>query len=87
MIVHTRAALIKHVRGAVKSFGGRLNQCAASCFHRQVVDHIPDELALALLPIVRLIAEMSVQVRDFRQAPRGTPSALGATTRWMQMTR
>jgi transposase len=64
-IVRTRAALINHVRGAVKSFGGRLKLCSASSFHKQVADHIPEELALALLPMVRLIAEMSVQVKEF----------------------
>jgi transposase len=64
-IVKSRAALINHVRGAVKSFGGRIKLCSTSGFHNQATEQIPRELSPALLPIVRLIEELSSQVKDF----------------------
>ncbi len=43
-LVRTRTQLINHVRGAVKSVGGRLPSSSAPSFPRKVGDHIPEEL-------------------------------------------
>jgi len=64
-IVRARVALINHVRGAVKSVGGRVKGCSTCTFHKQITQQIPLELSPALLPLVHLIEELSSQVKDF----------------------
>jgi transposase len=65
MAVDSRTALINHVRGAVKSFGSRIPLCSTPSFHRRAEEHLPTELRAALLPIMRLIAELSIEVKKF----------------------
>src|SRR5262245_22784184 len=43
-LVRARTKLINHVRGAVKSLGGRIKPCSAEAFSRRAVEHIPVEL-------------------------------------------
>jgi transposase len=78
MAVDSRTALVNHVRGAVKSFGHRIPMCSTSCFHDRAKEHLPDELRSALLPILRLIGELSVEIKQFdthieRMADEGFP--------------
>ena len=61
-LVRTRTALINHVRGAVKAHGGRLPRCSAPAFPRKAADAIPEELRLALLPHLELIAHLSREI-------------------------
>jgi transposase len=61
----SRTALINHVRGAVKSFGLRLPTCSPDSFHRRVLAHLPEELAPALEPIVRLIGQATDEIKNF----------------------
>jgi len=63
--VASRTALINHVRGAIKSFGLRLPTCSPDGFHRRVLAHLPKELAPALEPIVRLISQATVEIKNF----------------------
>ena len=60
-----RTKLINHVRGAVKSFGGRLPKCTAENFHNKVAEHLPRELASALEPILGTIASMTERIREY----------------------
>ncbi len=48
-LVRARTGLICHVRGAVKSLGGRLPGCGAEVFAKKAENHIPPELG-RLLP-------------------------------------
>ena len=48
-LVSTRTQLVNHVRGAVKSFGGRLPKCPARSFHNKAAEHIPEALRPALV--------------------------------------
>ena len=50
-VVRTGTALINHVRGAVKSMGGRIPDCAANSFAKKAGSHIPELLQAALLPL------------------------------------
>jgi transposase len=45
-LVSARTQLVNHVRGAVKSFGGRLPKCPARSFHSKAAEHIPEDLGL-----------------------------------------
>ncbi len=65
LAVESRTALINHVRGAVKSFGDRIPLCSTPSFHRRAIEHVPAELRAALLPILRLIAELSAEVKNY----------------------
>jgi transposase len=38
-LVGARTQLVNHVRGAVKSFGGRLPKCPAVSFHKRAPEH------------------------------------------------
>ena len=43
-LVGCRTQLVNHVRGAVKSFGGRLPKGPARSFHKRAAEHIPEAL-------------------------------------------
>lgn len=64
-LVHARSGLINHVRGAVKSLGGRLSRCSAEAFPRQVRDEVPAALHAALTPMLDVIAEVSRRIAGF----------------------
>src|SRR5215204_5460853 len=55
-LVGARTQLVNHVRGTVKSFGGRLPKCPAVSFHTKAAGHIPEVLMPALGPVLEQIA-------------------------------
>jgi transposase len=64
-LVGTRTKLVNHVRGAVKSFGGRLPKCTAQTFHKKVAEYLPGELTSALEPILETIASLTERIKDY----------------------
>ena len=64
-LVGTRTQLVNHVRGAVKSFGGRLPKCPATSFHNKAAEHIPGALMPALGPILEQIGSLTQRIRDY----------------------
>lgn len=66
-LVSARSKLINHVRGAVKSLGGRVVSCSADSFHDKAPESIPKELHGALSPVVKIIGELTKQVRRYDQ--------------------
>jgi transposase len=58
-LVQARTQLVNHVRGAVKSVGGRLPQCSTASFPGQVRAAIPEALRPALGPVLDLITAVS----------------------------
>jgi transposase len=60
--VSVRTALINHVRGAVKSVGGRLPACSAEAFPKRAVGEIPEGVRAALMPMVEMIADLSHRI-------------------------
>src|SRR5215204_7682257 len=64
-LVGSRTQLVNHVRGAVKSFGGRLPKCPAVSFHNRAAEHIPEALLPALGPIVEQIGSLTERIRDY----------------------
>jgi len=64
-LVGCRTQLVNHVRGAVKSFGGRLPKCPARSFHKKAPEHIPEALWPALGPILETIGSLTERIRDY----------------------
>lgn len=62
-LVKTRTSLINHARGLVKSNGARLDACSAGSFARRCSEQIPAELAPALEPIIKTIAQLTEQIK------------------------
>jgi transposase len=66
-LVGCRTQLVNHVRGAVKSFGGRLPKGPAVSFHKNAAEHIPEALWPALGPILETIASLTERIRDYER--------------------
>jgi transposase len=64
-LVDCRTQLVNHVRGAVKSFGGRLPKGPARSFHKRAKEHIPEPLLPALGPILEQIGSLTERIRDY----------------------
>jgi len=64
-LVSARTQLVNHVRGAVKSFGGRLPKCPARSFHNKAAEHIPEALRPALGPVLETIRSLTQRIRDY----------------------
>ena len=70
-VVRTRTKLINHVRGAVKSVGGRIGRCSAEAFAKRAVRELPEGVGEALLPLLELIEELTARIRAYdRQIER-----------------
>jgi transposase len=65
VLVGCRTQLVNHVRGAVKSFGGRLPKCPARSFHKKVVEHIPEALWPAIEPLLETIGSLTERIREY----------------------
>src|SRR5687767_6155710 len=66
-LVGCRTQLVNHVRGAVKSFGGRLPKCPARSFHNKAPEHIPEALMPALEPILERIGSLTQRIRQYER--------------------
>jgi len=84
--VHTRTQLVNHVRGAVKSAGGRLPKCSTHSVARHVERAIPEELRAALTPVLALIERVSADIIAYdRQVEQRATTQDPATTRLRQV--
>ena len=64
-LVGARTQLVNHVRGAVKSFGGRLPKCPARTFHKRASELIPEALLAALEPILVQIGSLTERIGQY----------------------
>ena len=64
-LVKNRSNLINHVRGSVKSLGERLPSCSTESFHKQAVAHMPEELQSTFQSILKLIEQISLEIKTF----------------------
>ena len=70
-LIRSRTLLVNHVRGAVKSVGGRLPRCSTPSFGSKAAPHLPEELKQTLAPVLETIVELSGRVRGYdRQIER-----------------
>src|SRR5919109_3884310 len=61
-LVQARTQLVNHVRGAVKSVGGRLPKCSTESFPRRVREAIPEGLRPALTPLLEVIEAVTKEL-------------------------
>jgi transposase len=62
-LVKCRSMLISHVRGVVKSLGGRLPECSAESFHHKVKPHVPDSVGAVLEETLKEIQSLTGRIR------------------------
>lgn len=67
-LVRVRTKLINHVRGAVKSQGGRVGRHSADAFARLAVPEIPPLLQPALAPLLETAAGVTAQIHAYDRA-------------------
>lgn len=61
--VTARARMVTAVRGIVKSTGARLKVCSTGAFASRALADCPEPLRLALLPLLRLIQQLTAEIR------------------------
>ncbi len=66
--VRSRTRLINHLRGAVKSFGGRLPAAGSEVFASKVAAALPEPLQAALTPLLEVIGRLGETIRGYDQA-------------------
>ena len=64
-VVKTRTNLINHVRGMVKSFGGRISKCSADAFCSRALQEMPEQLRTTLCAVVKTTADLTKQIRGY----------------------
>ncbi|MGQ0649808.1 MAG: IS110 family transposase [Gemmatimonadaceae bacterium] len=67
-VVQLRSKLINHVRGAVKSLGGRLPSCSAAAFASRAAAHLPEVLQAAVTPLLELLSELTRRITAYDRA-------------------
>jgi len=65
--VKLRSTAISHVRGAVKSFGGRLSQCSTEAFVSTTRKEVPEALKTALDPMFVLIDQLTKTINGYER--------------------
>lgn len=66
-LLGSRTQLVNHVRGALKSFGHRLPRCSSRSFHKKVAEALPEELVLALGPLLETLGELTKHIREYER--------------------
>lgn len=62
-LVRARTRLINHVRGSVKSLGGRIARCSAEAFAGRARREMPAELRVASEPLLDVIADLTRRIQ------------------------
>jgi transposase len=66
-LVKARTKLINHVRGVVKSHGGRTTGVSVDCFHAEAEERIPTEIRETLRPVLKMIGELTAQIGRYQK--------------------
>ena len=61
-LVAARTRMVNHVRGCLKSFAIRLPKCSTRTFPQRVAGTVPKELRPALVPVLRMIDELTARI-------------------------
>jgi len=84
-LVRTRTLLINHVRGAVKSLGGRCPRASAESFARHAAPALPAALDAVLTPVLTEIQALTTAIRTAEAALAPLAEAQPATARLRQV--
>lgn len=63
-LVQVRTKLINHVRGAVKSLGGRITKCSAEAFVTRARHQMPSELRVSTEPVLDVIGDLTGRIHE-----------------------
>ena len=66
-LVRARTSLIVHLRNLLKGFGIQLPKCAATCFHKRVLEHLPEALKPAVEPLLESLKTISRQIYEMKK--------------------
>ena len=66
--IRSRTALISSIRGIIKSTGSRLAVCSTGVFAKTAIDSCPDTLHASLLPLMRIVQELTNEIRVYDRA-------------------
>lgn len=83
-LVGTRSKLINHVRGAVKSMGGRIRSMSADSFGGKAEEQLPECLRPALQPVLEVIRKLTEQIRQEDRAAEEAAKLRYPQTRTLQ---
>jgi len=64
-LVSARTSLINTCRGLVKSWGSRLPSCSADAFAKVVPGSVPEELEMAVMPLVKQIGDLTQRIKAY----------------------
>jgi transposase len=64
-LVRSRTKLINHVRGAVKSSGGRIPRYTSAAFAAKAAADLPAELGSSLTPLLEVIGDLTRRIAAF----------------------
>ena len=64
-LVRSRTLLINHVRGVVKSAGGRIPSSSARTFPSRAASSLPEPLRPALAPILDTVSALNLEIRKY----------------------
>ncbi len=64
-LVRARTSLVNHLRGAVKSAGGRITGCTTHTIHKKALEQVPEPLQRALLSVIESIGKLSAEIRAY----------------------
>lgn len=67
VLVGVRTQLINHVRGMVKSVGGRLPACSAGAFSKKALEKMPESLCGSLLPVTEEIGSLNDRIKKIEK--------------------
>jgi transposase len=67
LAVRMRSTAISHVRGAVKSLGGRLSKCSTEAFVNRTRKEVPEALKTALDPMLDQIDQLSKTINGYER--------------------
>jgi transposase len=65
VLVEARTKLINHVRGTVKTMGGRIASMSSEAFGSKAEASVPNELRVALAPVMEMIRGLTQQIRRY----------------------
>jgi transposase len=65
ILVRARAQCVNSARGLVKAMGGRLPKCSTPSFAKKSIEHLPEELRIALQPMIDVIESLTDQIRQY----------------------
>lgn len=85
-LVRARSRLVAAARSTVKAFGARLPSCSTESFHKKVGDHLPDEVAGCLRPLLEVIGLLTEKIRRYdRQLEKISEEQYPETARLAQV--